>query len=130
MPGFVVAAVAFTRNGSVLTVRKRGTRRFMLPGGKVEASETPEETARREVVEEIGVQVGSLQLLGQFAAPAANEPGHRVTSTVFLAQLAVVPRAMAEIEEVRWSSVDQPEADLAPLLLDCVIPALRAHHMT
>ena len=127
MPSLVVAAVAFTRSDSVLTVRKRGTRSFMLPGGKIEPSETPEDAARREVAEEIGVVVRSLRLLGEFAAQAANEPGRTVASTIFVSHLTGVPRPMREIEETRWSSLDRPEADLAPLLRDFVIPALQTY---
>lgn len=130
MSPLVVAAVAFTRNGSLLTVRKRDTLHFMLPGGKVQVSETPEDAARREVAEEIGIHVGSLRLLGEFTAQAANEPDRTVAATVFQASLVGVPRAMCEIDELRWSSVDRPAADLAPLLRDWVIPALRAHRLT
>ena len=53
-----VAAIAFVRaDGRVLTVRKRGTSRFMLPGGKPEAGEQPMDTAVREIQEEVSVDV-------------------------------------------------------------------------
>ncbi len=127
MQPLVVAAIAFTRDDSVLTVRKRGTRCFILPGGKIELGEHADDAARREAVEEVGIQVGDMALLGTFSAQAANEPGRRVRSTVFLAALAGVPRASGEIDEVRWSSILEPEEDLAPLLRDHVLPALRSH---
>jgi 8-oxo-dGTP diphosphatase len=71
--------------GRVLSVRKRGTDRFMLPGGKPEPGESPADAAAREVAEELGVvvPVEELVLLGRFEAAAANEPGHTVRSTVF-----------------------------------------------
>lgn len=121
----VVAAVAFTRAGAVLTVRKHGTRIFMLPGGKLEPGESPAEAARREVAEEVGLDVTDLELLGEFTAPAANEPGRTVTSTVYRAALDGEPRATGEIAELRWTPLDTPGADLAPLLREHVIPALR-----
>ena len=41
-----VAAVVFRNaEGHVLTVRKRGTQRFMLSGGKPEPAEEPHQTA-------------------------------------------------------------------------------------
>jgi len=126
MQPIVVAAVAFTRAGSVLTVRKRGTSMFMLPGGKLEPGESPGQAARREVAEEVGIEVSDLELLGEFTAQAANEPDRTVASTVFRAVLDGEPAATGEIAELRWSSIEATDADLAPLLRDHVLPALRA----
>jgi len=126
MEPIVVAAVAFTRAGSILTVRKRGTGRFMLPGGKLEPGESPAQAARREVAEEVGLDVSDLVLLGEFTAQAANEPDRTVASTVFRAALVGEPRALGEIAELRWSSIEATDVDLAPLLRDHILPALRA----
>lgn len=126
-PLLVVAAVAFLRDGEVLTVRKRGTHRFMLVGGKLERGESPEHAAVREAREEVGLVVTDLSALGWFSADAANEPGHRVESTVFTAALPAEPVAAAEIEELRWMRLDDEYDDLAPLLVDHVLPALRLH---
>ncbi|CAI9414389.1 GNAT family N-acetyltransferase [Nocardioides sp. T2.26MG-1] len=130
MQPIVVAAVAFTRAGALLTVRKRGTGMFMLPGGKLEPGESPADAARREVAEEVGLEVGELELLGEFTAAAANEPDRTISSTVYRAELPGEPRAAGEIDELRWSSIDEPGAgswsDLAPLLRDHVLPALRS----
>lgn len=125
-PVIVVAAVAFVRDGHVLTVRKRGTTRFMLVGGKPEAGETPEQTARRETLEEVGIAVGELELLGEFVSPAANEPGHELHSTVYLADASTPPAPAGEIAELRWSSLSGEDDDLAPMLQDNVLPLLRA----
>ena len=47
-----VAAVVFRdAEGRVLTVRKRGTQKFMLVGGKLKPGETAEQAAEREVAE-------------------------------------------------------------------------------
>ncbi|WP_206079956.1 NUDIX domain-containing protein [Propioniciclava coleopterorum] len=55
MPLFVVSVTFRNPAGDLLLVRKRGTRAFMLPGGKVEPGETHAEAAVREVREEIGL---------------------------------------------------------------------------
>lgn len=127
-PVIVVAAVAFVRDGHVLTVRKRGTDRFMLVGGKPEPGETPEQTARRESLEEVGVAVGELEPLGAFVSAAANEPGHELRSTVFAAELTAEPAPAAEIAELRWCPLDATGSDLAPMLVENVLPLLRARH--
>lgn len=126
-PVIIVSAVAFVReDGHVLTVRKRGTSRFMLPGGKPEPGESAAEAAVREVREEVGIRlaIDELRLLGAWEADAANEPGHTLDATVYAADLAGVPVAAAEIAELRWSDPADPLGDLAPLLRDRVIPAL------
>ncbi|WP_308220890.1 NUDIX domain-containing protein [Microbacterium sp. CIAB417] len=48
-----------------------------MVGGKPEAGETPDLTLRRELAEEIGVELAAsdLRALGSFTAVAANEPG-------------------------------------------------------
>ena len=71
------------RDGCVLTVRKRGTERFMLVGGKLEPGESALEAALRETHEEVGLEIESATLLGEFLSEAANEPGHTLHSTVF-----------------------------------------------
>lgn len=123
-----VAAVVLRRgNGDVLTVRKHGTSRFMLPGGKPEGDEAPMATAIREAAEEVGVVLTPerMEFLGQFEAPAANEPDHLLLSTVYLHPLETAPQIAGEIEEMRWQSPDEEQDDLAPMLVLNVFPALR-----
>lgn len=129
----VVAAVVFLDdNGRVLTVRKRGTSRFMLPGGKPEVGEAAIDTAIREVREEIGVTLDAetLEPLGTFTAAAANESGHTVTGTIFVhpdsPEIAAFQRLQpaAEIEELRWTDPDGALDDVAPLLATQIFPAL------
>lgn len=122
--------------GRVLTVRKRGTSRFMQPGGKPEPGETPAEAALREVHEEIGLHLSAEQLepMGEFSAAAANEPDHTVVCHNFrvrfeddAAALLDALRPAAEIAELRWVPVAElvPSADLAPLLTEQIAPLLR-----
>ncbi|NHA67207.1 NUDIX domain-containing protein [Phycicoccus sp. CMS6Z-2] len=115
--------------GRVLTVRKRGTARFMLVGGKHEPGESPERTAVREAAEEVGAVLDEARLtrVGRFTAAAANEEGRLVESVVFThppVPLGAPPES--EIEEQRWLDARErpwPD-DLAPLLREHVLPAL------
>lgn len=129
----VIAAVCFRdERGHVLTVRKRGTSKFMLVGGKLEPGEAPGAAAVREVAEEVGIELAlaDLELLGTFDAEAANEADTRVASTVYLAPLpaGATPTAAAEIAELAWLDPrEAPDrADLAPLLQHHVLPLLPA----
>ena len=126
----IVAAVCFRDDSDrILTVRKRGTSSFMLPGGKSEPGEGPEAAALREVHEELGVTVTSedLALLGSWTGAAANELDTLVDATVYLSTVVIAPVASAEIVELRWAdptAASGPEFPLAPLLIDFVFPAL------
>lgn len=125
-----VSAVVFRDvNDRVLTVRKRGTEKFMFPGGKPELGESVLDTAIREVKEEIGIGLEAKQLtqIGVYEAPAANEAKHTVVATVFTyGGDTIEPQMAAEIAELSWVSPDQPDVVLAPLLADFVFPAINS----
>lgn len=123
-----IAAAAIVReDGATLLVRKRGTSAYMQPGGKIDSNEAPLDALRRELSEELALDVRpeEAEYLGRFSAPAANEPGCIVTAETFRVRLNDDVEAQAEIEEVRWLL---PGAEslltLAPLTRDVVLPAI------
>jgi 8-oxo-dGTP diphosphatase len=125
----VVSAVCvFDTNGRLLTVRKRGTDKFMHPGGKPEPGETPAQAASRELAEEVGITVApeELEPMGVWLAVAANEAATDIEATVFTAPGTWEAHPSAEIAEIRWLDLgaELPD-DLAPLLTDHVLPVLR-----
>lgn len=76
----IAAALLIGADGRTLLVRKRGTQAFMQPGGKIEPGEPAAQALARELEEELGLIVDPAQaeFLGEFTAPAANEPGFEV----------------------------------------------------
>lgn len=118
--------------GRILSVRKRGTDRFMLVGGKPLPGESALEAARRESHEEIGFRPGDDDLieLGTWRTAAANEPGREVEGTLFLAATAlpVTPAPHAEIAELKWlDPTDCGGVRLAHLLREAALPSLAAY---
>ena len=125
----IAAALLIGADGRTLLVRKRGTQAFMQPGGKIDAGEQPAEALARELFEELNLRIdpNAAAYLGNFSAPAANEPGFTVDAELFQVQIDVPIAPAAEIEEVRW--ID-PAGDgglvLAPLTRDLILPFYRS----
>jgi 8-oxo-dGTP diphosphatase len=121
----VVGAVIRDAGGRLLTVRKRGTQRFMLPGGKREPGEDDSTALARELREELGVEVVGANLLGRFEAPAANEPGATVRSSAYVVEINGEIAIAAEIEELLWiDPAAPPDVPIAPLLTGQILPRL------
>ncbi|WP_017902484.1 NUDIX hydrolase [Pseudomonas asplenii] len=125
----IAAALLIGPDGRTLLVRKRGTQAFMQPGGKIEPHEPPAHALARELEEELGLRVdpAAAEYLGQFSAPAANEPGFEVRAELFLLRIAETVEPAAEIEEVVW--IDPAGGGglcLAPLTRDLILPFYRA----
>lgn len=125
----IAAALLLNRHGQTLLVRKRATTAFMQPGGKIEAHELAVHALARELEEELGLRIDPAQatFLGEFCAPAANEPGFVVQAQIFQLVIDADVSPAAEIEEVIW--ID-PGTDsdlvLAPLTRDLILPFYRA----
>jgi 8-oxo-dGTP diphosphatase len=102
--------------GRILLIRRknepfRGA--FALPGGFVEIGETVEAACRREVLEETGIKIGVLRLIGVYSEPGRDPRGHTV-SVAYMTSVpsATRPQAGSDAEAAQWLS-DWHELDLA-----------------
>ncbi|PWJ26766.1 8-oxo-dGTP pyrophosphatase MutT (NUDIX family) [Branchiibius hedensis] len=116
----MVAALTTDPQGRILLVRKRTSQVFMQPGGKPEPGETAVAALRRELQEELQIDVpeAALDPVGDFTTDTANEPGHVLHSQVFRLHLDQPVTAAAEIAEARWFTLAEADAlgdRLAPL---------------
>lgn len=124
----IAAALLIEPNGQTLLVRKRGTQAFMQPGGKIDAGEKPAEALARELHEELGliIEPSDAVYLGNFSAPAVNEPGYTVEADLFQVTIDEPVSPAAEIEEVRWiDPATDGDLILAPLTRDLILPFYR-----
>jgi 8-oxo-dGTP diphosphatase len=132
MPTLKIATACFLNDKQeLLVVRKKNTTAWMLPGGKLDANETPTEALVRELQEELQIEIDATTLcfIGSFDAIAANEANTFVNAQAFLARLPAgkTPVHAAEIAEMKWLPLSMStQTDVAPLLRDSIIPSLQA----
>ena len=109
-PSFTVGAMCVIEraDGRVLLIRHLYRQRWGVPGGLLERRETPPDAARREVREEVGINV---ELVGEPVVNVDAEP--RRVDIVFRARPVddadadeVRPRSV-EILEARWFAPDE-----------------------
>jgi 8-oxo-dGTP diphosphatase len=126
VPVLDVLAWVVLRDDRMLTVRTSGRDAFYLPGGKREPGESDVAALRREVHEELGVELepDSFTLVAELTAPAhGGLPDQRVRMRFYEATGHGQPSPGREIEELAWLPV-RDRARLAPaaqLLLDRLV---------
>lgn len=116
-----VVGLVHVEAGRLLVVRSRNKNAFYLPGGKIEPGETPQDAVRREVREELGVELDRPEVLKRYVAPAYGEgEGAIVDMTCFTARLLGTPQPTSEIAELTYVTRDEyrEHADTAPAIHD------------
>ena len=91
----------------MLLIRRRGhppyAGSYALPGGFVEIGETVEDACRREALEETGIKIDVLRLVGVYSDPARDPRGHTVSvAYVTILPRAVVPKAGSDAAGAEW----------------------------
>uniref|UniRef100_A0A7C3WKJ4 Oxidized purine nucleoside triphosphate hydrolase n=1 Tax=Thermofilum pendens TaxID=2269 RepID=A0A7C3WKJ4_THEPE len=104
----VATVVYLLRNGKVLLIRKKkgfGAGKYNGVGGKVEPGEDLEESARREVLEEVGVRVGRLEYRGWLEFYSVDEKPDWVVYVFVSRDFEGEPRQTEEADPY-WFEVD------------------------
>ncbi|MGH2516691.1 MAG: NUDIX domain-containing protein [Ktedonobacterales bacterium] len=96
----IAAVLPLDKQGRLLLQRRgagapRSPGEWSLPGGHIEPEETPEQAARREVLEETGLTLaGPLAPFWSGLRPSTSEPGRFTEWHVFLASTSACPEDM------------------------------------
>ena len=105
-PSLTTDCVVRDNEKRVLLVRRKSEPSkggFALPGGFVDIGETVEAACRREVLEETGITIGALRLVGVYSDPRRDPRGHNVSiAYTTLVAGAPQPRAGSDAEAAMW----------------------------
>jgi NAD+ diphosphatase len=107
-PAVSAAAILLREDGQGLFIRRGhepGLGRLAFVGGFVDAGETPEVALRREVREEVGVELAGIAYLGsQPNTYAYRGVTYHVVDLVFVAPLAAgaTPRLLDGVAAIEW----------------------------
>jgi ADP-ribose pyrophosphatase YjhB (NUDIX family) len=100
------------KDEQVLLVKPTYQNGWYLPGGGVKRVETLEQAARREAREEIGGELGRLELFGIYAFFSKYKSDH--IAVFKCADFTCTGKTDFEIEQSRIFPIDSLPADLAP----------------
>lgn len=123
-PRVGVGAFILNKNNEVLLMRRKKSPEagfWSIPDGKVEFQESIEEALKREVKEELGVEIAIIALLGVTNHIILEENAHWI-SPVFLTEIIQGTPENLELEkhsEMKWFSIENFPENLA-------IPAKKA----
>ncbi|WP_292471532.1 NUDIX hydrolase [Methanolobus sp.] len=110
-PKLTVDAVIILNKKIVLIERKNPPfqGKFALPGGFVDIGETTEEAVAREVMEETGLTIEIVKLLGVYSKPS-RDPRRHTVSIVYMVRGEGVPKADSDAKGVfLFDLQDMPE---------------------
>jgi ADP-ribose pyrophosphatase YjhB (NUDIX family) len=113
-----VASLVEDGDGRILLVR-HVEGRWMLPGGAVDPGERPAEAARRECLEEAGVEIEPIRILGVYGGPEyrvvyANGDEAMWIVTIFEARLVAGEPAPSDDETIDVGWFTREEIDALP----------------
>lgn len=101
MPPLSMAIVV--SDGKLLMIRRRereGDLLWALPGGAIEAGESPEEAAVRETVEETGLVVAAMKVLGERVHPKTQRTMSYIACELLQGEARVADAD--ELDAVAW----------------------------
>jgi 8-oxo-dGTP pyrophosphatase MutT (NUDIX family) len=104
------AGLLVVRNRKLLLAYSKNKNCFYLPGGKIDIDESPEDALRREIAEELNVELDSNDLVyyTHISAPAFGEKeGVMMEQECFFVWKEIHPHASAEINELRFFSLEE-----------------------
>lgn len=102
-PRIRIAAIII-EDGKILLVKGRGYEYIWTPGGKLEEGETDEECLKRELKEEIGVDLIEAKFFREYPGFSFFNPAKKMDQRVYLIKIKGDIKPDMEIENFLWFS--------------------------
>jgi 8-oxo-dGTP diphosphatase len=109
-----VDVVVEVGGGIVLVERKNPPHGWALPGGFIDYGERVEDAARREIMEETGLEVELVHLLGVYS-DVDRDPRHHTLTVVYVGRADGTPRGG---DDAARAEIFDPEQLPSPLCFD------------
>lgn len=117
------------KDRQVLAVRSRKDKEhFLIPGGKIEKEETHLEALKRELKEELGIEVDEqgVEHIGSFSGLLDTRPGEITVEAFMVNEWQGEPSPCGEIVEFGWSdSTNRRGIKLGSIFEKQILPWLK-----
>ncbi len=96
------AGAIILKDKKFLIVKPHGKPSFITPGGKYEKGETAEGCLKRELMEELRVQMKSFKHYKDYYFEKAAHSDHSLSLELYIVEIEGRPKASSEIEKLEW----------------------------
>ena len=92
-------------NDFVLMVRKKGAKGYFSPGGKLQLGESHEQCLRRELLEELDVDLISFQYFNTYQDISLHDSHTEIILYCYICKISSQPTPSAEISDISWQNI-------------------------
>lgn len=130
-----IGAIILDEAGRLLIAKPRTNEFWLFVGGKLEASESAEECLKRELREELDVELADTPehyLTSPIELAAGDARGRTVQIHAYRVRILGAPVASSEIERIHWLTASDFRAErfkLGSVLAEHLIPRLIAERL-
>lgn len=114
------------KDKELLMCKKYNEPHFIMPGGRVEDNENDQETLKRELKEELNINLISAKEFKTWEAPHFKDKNKIIKMKTFFVEIDGEPQATGEVDEIKWidTSYKQQGLKVASIDEDYLIPEL------
>lgn len=109
-------AAIIIKDGKILMERGYDYPELWTPGGKIDGTETDEECLRRELKEELGVELMSSKFFKEYPGVSHYNPGVKMIQRVYICTIEGELQPAMEIKDYLWFSKDDFESKKYPMI--------------